>query len=41
MAYAEHLFSFTLGKNALELVGKYKKSCIWSINNRDIFVKNH
>ena len=39
--YAKHLFSFTLGENALEIVDKYKYLGLWCSNNKHIFVKNH
>ena len=39
--YAKHLFSFTLGENAQEIVDKYKYLGLWCSNNKNIFVKNH
>ena len=39
--YAKHSFSFTLGKNSLEIVEQYKYLGLWCSNNKNIFVKNH
>ena len=39
--YATHSFSFTLAKNTLEIVDKYKYLGLWCSNSRNVFVKNH